>query len=348
MHVLVTGGAGYIGAHTAVELLAAGHQVTIVDNLCNSHAEAIDRIGAISGTTPAFFRMDVRDTPALQAVLQGSGIDAVIHFAGLKAVGESVRLPLAYYDNNVAGSLSLLKAMDAAGVRTFVFSSSATVYGPDAPVPYREDMPLGTASNPYGNSKIMVERMLVDLCRADTRWRAAALRYFNPIGAHPSGLIGEDPQGIPNNLLPFVTQVAIGQREELAIFGGDYETPDGTCIRDYLHVVDLARGHLAALDALTADHDSPAGLRAWNLGTGRGTSVLEIVRTFEAVTGAHVPYRIAPRRDGDLPAFWADPSLAKQELQWRATHTLEDMLRDAWRWQSNNPDGYNSTTHSSH
>ncbi|RMX04181.1 UDP-glucose 4-epimerase GalE [Corticibacter populi] len=341
MNVLVTGGAGYIGAHTVVELLQADHQVTVLDNLCNSSPIALERIARITGQRAHFIEGDVRDTALLTQVLQERQVNAVIHFAGLKAVGESVQKPIAYYDNNVTGSISLLKAMTAAGVRQLVFSSSATVYGPLAPVPYREDMPLGQASNPYGSSKIMVEQILADLCHADAGWSVAALRYFNPIGAHESGLIGEDPQGIPNNLLPFVTQVAVGRRPELAIFGGDYDTPDGTCIRDYLHVVDLARGHLSALQKLgQATAGTGLGLKAWNLGTGQGTSVLDIVRTFETVTSRPVPYRIAPRRAGDLAAFWADAALAASELGWQATRTLEDMLRDAWRWQSKNPQGY--------
>lgn len=352
MHILVTGGAGFIGAHTIVELLQAGHQVHAVDNLCNSSAQAFERIASITGKTPGFTQADVRDTETLTSLLQTQAIDAVIHFAGLKAVGESVQQPLRYYDNNVAGSLSLLKAMEAAEVRNLVFSSSATVYGPLAPVPYQESMPLGVASNPYGASKIMVEQCLADLCAADPRWSVAALRYFNPIGAHPSGLIGEDPQGIPNNLLPFITQVAVGRRSHLSIFGGDYDTPDGTCLRDYLHVVDLAKGHLAALAKLAdlaasnphagTPSASGSGLKAWNLGTGKGSSVLEIVHAFERVNATTIPYQIAPRREGDLPAFWADASAAKQELQWQAHLQLDDMVRDAWHWQSSNPQGYGS------
>ncbi|THU01462.1 UDP-glucose 4-epimerase GalE [Lampropedia puyangensis] len=344
MQILVTGGAGYIGAHTVVALLQAGHAVHVVDNLSNSHASAIERIAEIAHVRPAFTQADVRDTQAMTALLQQDATDAVIHFAGLKAVGESVQRPLAYYDNNVAGSFSLLKAMQAAQVRTLVFSSSATVYGPLAPVPYQETMPLGVASNPYGTSKIMVEQCLADLCASDTRWSVAALRYFNPIGAHPSGLIGEDPQGIPNNLLPFITQVAVGRRAQLSIFGGDYDTPDGTCLRDYLHVMDLAQGHLAALNALSLTGEANAlhgrGLQAWNLGTGKGTSVLEMVRTFERINGMTIPYAIAPRREGDLPAFWADASLAAQQLGWHAQLGLEEMVRDAWHWQSRNPQGY--------
>lgn len=352
MHILVTGGAGYIGAHTVVELLQAGHQVHVLDNLCNSSAKALERIHSITGHNAGFTQADIRDTATLTALLQSQGIEAVIHFAGLKAVGESVQQPLRYYDNNVAGSLSLLKAMEAAQVRSLVFSSSATVYGPLAPVPYQESMPLGIASNPYGASKIMVEQCLADLCAADLRWSVAALRYFNPIGAHSSGLIGEDPQGIPNNLLPFITQVAVGRRSHLSVFGDDYDTPDGTCLRDYLHVVDLAKGHLAALSQLAklaaensrADSAQPvgSGLKAWNLGTGKGSSVLEIVRAFEQVNGITIPYQMAARRDGDLPAFWADASLADQELQWQAGLQLEDMVRDAWHWQSLNPQGYDS------
>ncbi|KAF1019842.1 MAG: UDP-glucose 4-epimerase [Paracidovorax wautersii] len=335
MQILVTGGAGYIGSHTVVELLQSGHEVVVFDNLCNSSDRVLARIEQITGRRPTLVVGDVRDRAALDAVFQAHAIDAVIHFAGLKAVGESVKKPLAYYENNVSGSVTLAQAMAAAGVFKLVFSSSATVYGPDAPVPYVETMPLGRASNPYGASKIMTEQILADLCLADERWQVALLRYFNPIGAHASGLIGEDPKGIPNNLLPFVTQVAVGQRAELSIFGGDYDTQDGTCVRDYLHVVDLARGHLKALEKLG---DAP-GARAYNLGTGQGVSVLQIVGTFEAVTGQKVPYRVVPRRAGDLAAFWADAAKAEAELGWRATHTLDDMMRDAWRWQSGNPQG---------
>ncbi|MFT4192801.1 MAG: UDP-glucose 4-epimerase GalE [Comamonas sp.] len=337
--VLVTGGAGYIGSHTVVELLNHGFEVVIYDSLVNASAAVLPRLAAITGRTPVFVQGDVRDEAALDAVFARHRIDAVIHFAGLKAVGESVGRPLDYYDVNLGGSIALFKAMGRAGVFRLVFSSSATVYGPDAPVPYRETMPLGRASNPYGASKIMVEQVLADLCRADLRWAVAALRYFNPIGAHISGLIGEDPKGIPNNLLPFVTQVAVGKREQLSIFGGDYDTADGTCVRDYLHVSDLAEGHLRALESLFGDQPR-LGAQAYNLGTGAGVSVLQIVAAFEEATGQKVPYQIVPRRDGDLPAFWADAAKAEQALGWRATRTLTDMMRDAWRWQSGNPNGF--------
>ncbi|MFT6550452.1 MAG: UDP-glucose 4-epimerase [Zhongshania marina] len=333
--ILVTGGAGYIGSHTVVELQAAGHDVVIVDNLVNSNSVVLKRIANITGVEPVFIEADVRDADALAGVFSSHKIDAVIHFAGLKAVGESVEQPLRYYENNVNGTMVLCQAMANAGVFKLVFSSSATVYGSDAPVPYEESMPLGQPSSPYGASKAMTERMLADLCASDARWAVAALRYFNPIGAHESGLIGEDPQGIPNNLMPFISRVAVGKLEELSVFGGDYDTPDGTCIRDYLHVVDLAAGHCRSLMAL----DKP-GLHAFNLGAGKGVSVLEMVKAFEAVTGKPVPYKIAPRRQGDLPAFWANAEKAKRELAWEAGSSLEKMMADTWRWQSTNPNGY--------
>ncbi|MDX9706035.1 MAG: UDP-glucose 4-epimerase GalE [Azospira sp.] len=335
MKVLVTGGAGYIGSHTCVELLAAGFDVLVLDNLCNARPEALARVARIAGRAPEFVRGDVRDGDALSRLFAAADIDAVIHFAGLKAVGESVEQPLAYYDNNVNGSLALLKAMDAAGVRTLVFSSSATVYGEPATLPIREDFPL-SATNPYGRSKLMVEDALRDLAQADARWRFAILRYFNPVGAHESGLIGEDPADIPNNLMPFVSQVAVGRRPELTIFGNDYPTPDGTGVRDYIHVVDLARGHLKALAAL---RERPGVLTA-NLGTGRGYSVLEMVAAFARASGRTVPYRIAPRRSGDIATCYADPAYAADVLGWRAEFDLDRMCADAWRWQSMNPAGY--------
>lgn len=334
-HILVTGGAGYIGSHTVVELLAAGLEVTIFDNLANSSRVVLERLRQISGQSPAFVEGDIRDKAALRTLFDSRSIDAVIHFAGLKAVGESIEQPLRYYDNNVNGTLVLCEAMNDAGVRRLIFSSSATVYGSEAPVPYREDMPLGRATNPYGASKAMIERVLDDLCIADSRWSVAALRYFNPIGAHPSGLIGEDPKGIPNNLMPFISRVAVGKLPELAIFGRDYDTPDGSCIRDYLHVCDLAEGHRKALRAL----ENP-GFQVYNLGTGRGYSVIEMVETFERVTGQAVPHRFAPRRDGDLPEVWANADKAKAELGWSADTPLEKMMEDTWRWQRNNPEGY--------
>ncbi|MCK2183041.1 UDP-glucose 4-epimerase GalE [Halomonas getboli] len=335
MRVLVTGGAGYIGSHTAVELLEAGHDVVVVDNLCNGSEVALQRIEEITGKGVDFARADIRDREAMDAVFAKHDIDAVIHFAGLKAVGESVGKPLAYYENNVNGTLVLCQAMEAAGVRRIVFSSSATVYGSEAPVPYVETTPRGTTSNPYGTSKAMVEKLLEDLVVADERWSVTLLRYFNPIGAHPSGKIGEDPRGIPNNLMPFIAQVAVGRRDELTIFGNDYETADGTCERDYLHVVDLAVGHLKALEVA-----GDPGISVYNLGTGQGISVLEMVNSFTRVTDVPVPYRFGARRAGDLPAFWADASKARKELGWVAEKTLDDMMTDTWRWQSGNPEGY--------
>lgn len=336
MKVLVTGGAGYIGSHTCVELMQAGFDVLVLDNLCNSHAAVLERIERIAGTRPDFVNADVRDEAALRNIFAQHQFDAVIHFAGLKAVGESVEKPLDYYDNNVQGALSLCRAMAAAGVGTLVFSSSATVYGNAAPMPLREDAPLGP-TNPYGHSKWMVERILGDLAASDPRaWRVALLRYFNPVGAHPSGLIGEDPQGVPNNLMPNIAQVAVGVRDRVRIFGSDYPTRDGTGIRDYIHVVDLARGHLAALEALRRDG---RGFTV-NLGTGRGISVLEAVRAFERASGRTIPTEKVARRAGDVAESYADPSLAERLLGWKAVHGIDDMCRDTWRWQSQNPHGY--------
>lgn len=333
--LLVTGGAGYIGSHTVVELLNAGYQVVIVDSLVNSSLDALSRIASITGKEPVFIQADVRNEKALDAIFNNYSIDTVIHFAGLKAVGESVKQPLEYYENNVQGSVALCKAMQRAEVFSLVFSSSATVYGEDAPVPYVETCPRGHTSNPYGTSKSMVEQVLSDLVRADSRWSMVLLRYFNPIGAHPSGLIGEDPQGIPNNLMPFIAQVAVGRLSELSIFGDDYPTDDGTCERDYLHVVDLALGHVCALQC----SDQP-GTHIFNLGTGQPVSVKAMIKAFEQASGQPLPYRIAPRREGDLAAFWADASRAEAQLNWKATKTLEDMMQDTWRWQSMNPRGY--------
>ncbi len=332
-HYLVTGGLGYIGSHTCVELLAAGHRVTIIDNLSNSKIAVLDRIAQIAGRRPAFVQADVRDHAALGKAL--AGCNAVIHFAGLKAVGESVEKPLEYYSNNVAGSIALCEAMAQAGVKSLVFSSSATVYGDPHAVPIREHFPL-SATNPYGRSKLMIEDVLRDVVKADAGWRVALLRYFNPVGAHASGLIGEDPNGLPNNLMPYVAQVAVGKLACLSVFGNDYPTPDGTGVRDYIHVVDLAKGHLAALAALGKD----GGLLTVNLGTGRGYSVLEMVKAFEAASGRPVNYRIAPRRAGDIAQCYADPALAAQVLGWRAEKDLAAMCADAWRWQSRNPRGY--------
>lgn len=336
MKVLVTGGAGYIGSHTCVELMQAGFEVIVLDNLCNSHAAALERVARIAGRRADFEKADVRDTDALSRIFARHRFDAVIHFAGLKAVGESVEKPLEYYDNNVQGALSLCRAMAEASVGTLVFSSSATVYGNAAPMPLREDAPLGP-TNPYGQSKLMVEKILGDLATSNPQaWRIALLRYFNPVGAHTSGLIGEDPQGIPNNLMPNIAQVAVGMRDRVRIFGSDYPTRDGTGIRDYIHVVDLARGHLAALEALRREG---SGLTV-NLGTGRGISVLEAVRAFERASGRTIPTEKVARRAGDVAESYADPSLAERVLGWKAVFGIDDMCRDTWRWQSMNPHGY--------
>jgi UDP-glucose 4-epimerase len=318
-----------------VELLAAGHDVTVLDNLSNSSERALERVRAITGRPLGFVHADLRDGAALRELVVPDRFDAVIHFAGLKAVGESVQKPVEYYDNNVAGSLRLLEAMQAAGLRRIVFSSSATVYGDPASVPIREDFPL-SATNPYGRTKLFIEEILRDQQRADPRWDVVLLRYFNPVGAHPSGLIGEDPAGIPNNLLPYISQVAVGKLERLNVWGDDYPTPDGTGVRDYIHVVDLALGHLAALER----PEPQGGVRVFNLGTGRGCSVLDMVRAFERASGRPIPYRIAPRRPGDVATCYADPALAAQQLGWRATRDVDAMCADAWRWQSGNPRGY--------
>jgi UDP-glucose 4-epimerase len=335
MNIFVTGGAGYIGSHTCVELLAAGHAVTVFDNFCNSHPESLARVARIAGRAPTLIRGDVRERAALVAALHSSGAEAVIHFAGLKAVGESVEQPLAYYDNNVVGTLRLLEAMHETGVKTLVFSSSATVYGDPQRLPLTEDHPL-SATNPYGRSKLMIEDILRDVYRSDAAWRFGILRYFNPVGAHASGLIGEDPQGIPNNLMPYVAQVAVGRREYLNVWGDDYATPDGTGVRDYIHVVDLALGHLAALERLR-DH---AECLTVNLGTGRGYSVLEMAAAFSRASGREVPYRIGPRRAGDIASCYADPALAERLLGWKALRGIDDMCADGWRWQSQNPQGF--------
>ena len=327
-NILVTGGTGYIGSHTAIELMAAGHETFIIDNLCNSKASVVDRIERVIGRRPGFAPIDVRDRPALRKLLAARRFDAVIHFAGLKAVGESVEKPLAYYDNNVSGSVALFECMAEAGLKTIVFSSSATVYGEPASVPIREDFPL-SPGNPYGRSKLMIEEILRDTAASDPGWRVALLRYFNPVGAHASGLIGEDPNGVPSNLMPHIAQVAVGRLKELPVYGSDYPTPDGTGIRDYIHVVDLARGHLAALNALRG---RPGALTI-NLGTGRGYSVLDVVRTFAAASGRAVPYRIVGRRPGDIAQCYADPALAREALGWRAQLGLDAMCADTWRWQ---------------
>ena len=336
MSILVTGGAGYIGSHTCVELLNAGHQVTVFDNFCNSHPESLARVERITGKPVGLVRGDVRDGAALVAALRESRAEAVIHFAGLKAVGESVAKPLLYYDVNICGTLRLLEAMAECAVKTLVFSSSATVYGDPQRLPLTEDHPL-SATNPYGRSKLMIEDILRDLHASDPSWRVGLLRYFNPVGAHASGLIGEDPQGIPNNLLPFVAQVAAGRREFLNVWGDDYATPDGTGVRDYLHVVDLALGHVKALARLR-DH---AECLTVNLGTGVGYSVLDMVRAFERASGRKVPYRIVGRRPGDIAACYANPAQAEALLGWRAKLGIDEMCVDTWRWQEANPDGLN-------
>ena len=333
--LLVTGGAGYIGSHTVVELLGAGHDVVILDNFSNSSPKVVDRIEEIAGRRPQLVEGDAGDRSTLQQLLSRHRIDATIHFAGYKAVGESVAKPLAYYGNNVGGTVVLLECLEEAGARRFVFSSSATVYGDPASVPIREDFPTGPTT-PYGRTKWYIEHMLNDLAVASPDWSIGILRYFNPVGAHVSGRIGENPRGIPNNLMPFVTQVAVGKRPQLSVFGGDYPTPDGTGVRDYIHVVDLALGHLAALEKVAR------GKGAWtiNLGTGIGYSVLDIVKAFEKASGRPIPYQIVDRRPGDVAQCYADPSLAAQELGWRATRDLQTMCADSWRWQEGNPEGY--------
>ena len=334
MRLLVTGGAGYIGSHTCVELLAAGFDVAVYDNFSNSSPEALSRVEKITGKSVTMIEGDVRDRAALETALRQNRCDAVIHFAGLKAVGESVEKPLVYYENNVAGTLSLLQAMKTAGVTTFVFSSSATVYGEPQRLPLAEDHPL-SVTNPYGRTKLAIEEILRDLYHAEPGWRIGILRYFNPVGAHESGLIGENPRGVPNNLMPFVAQVAVGRRDRLAIWGNDYPTPDGTGVRDYIHVVDLARGHLKALEHL----DRPQCF-AVNLGTGKGYSVFDVVRAFENASGRSIPYQIASRRLGDVAACYADPGLAESFLGWKAERDLSAMCHDHWRWQSKNPEGF--------
>ena len=335
MKVFITGGAGYIGSHTCVELLNAGHDVAVYDNFCNSQQEALVRVERITGKAVKLYVGDIRDAAALTEALQESGATAVVHFAGLKAVGESVDNPLAYYDNNVVGTLRLLQAMEACGVKRLVFSSSATVYGDPQQLPIPEGHALST-TNPYGQTKLVIEEMLRDLHRSDSSWRFAVLRYFNPVGAHSSGLIGEDPQGTPNNLMPFVTQVAVGRREALNVWGDDYNTPDGTGVRDYIHVVDLALGHLKALERL----EQHAGCEAINLGTGVGYSVLDMLKAFEVACGKTLPYKVAPRRAGDIAACYANADKAQSLLGWKAERDLKAMCDDGWRWQSANPHGY--------
>lgn len=336
MRVLVTGGAGYIGSHTVLALLEAGHEVEIVDSFDNSKPSVIPRLEELSGQPLKAHHFDLVDRERTEQLFSSSTFDAVIHFAGFKAVGESVEKPLDYYDNNLNSTLSLVRAMAAHGIRRLVFSSSATVYGDQAVVPFQEKFPT-SATSPYGWTKVFIEQILEDLAASDPSWRVGLLRYFNPVGAHPSGRIGEDPQGIPNNLVPFIAQVAVGRRDELSVWGDDYLTPDGTCLRDYIHVTDLAAGHVAALERIST-WEQPVGI--WNLGTGRGTSVLEMVAAFSRAVGRDLPYRIAPRRAGDIAESYADPSLAHRELGWEATRTIDDMCADTWRWQSANPQGF--------
>ena len=340
MKILVTGGAGYIGSHTVVELLNAGHDVVVVDNLCNSSKKSLARVKKITGKPVAFYKVDIRDAKRLNAVLDKEGpFGAAIHFAALKAVGESTKIPLKYYNNNLGGTFTLLQCLGDHGCKNIVFSSSATVYGEPKSVPIREDFPTPGCTNPYGWTKLMMEQVFKDVQKADPEWNVILLRYFNPIGAHKSGLIGEDPAGIPNNLLPYVAQVAVGRRAELNVFGNDYPTPDGTGIRDYIHVVDLAIGHLKAIEKL--EKNPQLGLKIYNLGTGNGYSVLQVVKAFEKASKRPVPYKICPRRPGDIAECWADPSLAAQELGWKAERGIDEMCADAWRWQKKNPYGYN-------
>ena len=334
MKVLLTGGAGYIGSHTVVEMYAAGHDVVVVDNYYNSSPKAVKRVESIVGKSVPVYEADVADEAAMDRIFAEQRIDAVVHFAGYKAVGESVRKPLEYYQNNIGSTLTLLRCMKKAGVKKLIFSSSATVYGTPEICPITEESPTGNCSNPYGWTKYMIEVILRDYCVADPDMQVILLRYFNPVGAHESGRIGEDPSGIPNNLMPYVTQVAVGKLKELSVFGNDYPTHDGTGVRDFIHVVDLARGHVAALGY------EKKGAAVFNLGTGTGYSVLDLVKAFERVNGVPVPFKIAPRREGDIATCFADPTKAEAELGWRATHDLDDMVRDAWRWQSQNPKGY--------
>ncbi|MDC0610887.1 UDP-glucose 4-epimerase GalE [Vibrio sp.] len=336
MNILVTGGLGYIGSHTCVQMVLSGMTPVIVDNLCNANIEVLNRIEQLCGVRPVFFEGDIRDEDFLDNVFRSQSISAVIHFAGLKSVGESVSMPVEYYDNNVNGTLVLLRAMQRAQVKSIIFSSSATVYGDPATVPLYEHSPTGNTTNPYGSSKWMVEKCLSDLVLSDASWSVTLLRYFNPVGAHPSGTMGEDPKGTPNNLMPFIAQVAVGRRDKVSVFGADYPTHDGTGVRDYIHVLDLADGHVAALLKISQLH----GLHVFNLGTGKGTSVLEMINAFASACNKPIPYEICPRRPGDIAQCWASTDKAEQELDWKATRTLSDMARDSWNWQSNNPNGY--------
>ncbi len=335
MRILVTGAAGYIGSHTCLELLQAGYEVVAIDNLANSKEESLRRVQELAGKSLQFHRVDLLDKESLNLIFKSNPIDAVIHFAGLKAVGESVAFPLSYYHNNVVGTIVLCEVMGSNGVKNIVFSSSATVYGDPPELPIREDFPLAPA-NPYGQTKLMIEQILQDIYVSDNDWSISILRYFNPVGAHPSGRIGEDPDGIPNNLLPFIAQVAVGKLAELSVFGYDYPTPDGTGVRDYIHIVDLAAGHVKALPMLMENK----GVMIYNLGTGRGQSVLEMIKGVERASGKAIPFKIAGRRPGDIAACYADPSLANRELGWKAERTVDDMCADTWRWQSQNPNGY--------
>ena len=336
MNVLVTGGAGYIGSHTCVELLESGYGVVVIDNLCNSNPKSLDRVRELTGKEVKFYEGDVRDEELLRKIFQENEIGCVIHFAGLKAVGESVAMPWRYYDNNLNSTLVLTKVMEEAGMQNIIFSSSATVYTADNEMPLRETSRTGNCTNPYGWTKYMTEQILTGMANADAKWSIALLRYFNPIGAHISGRIGEDPRGIPNNLMPYITQVAVGRRPQLSVFGNDYDTPDGTGVRDYIHVVDLAKGHVAAVKYVT-EH---TGVEVFNLGTGCGYSVLDMVKTFQEVNNVPVPYVIAERRPGDIGTCYADPAKSAEKLGWKAEKTLADMCRDSWRWQSTNPMGY--------
>lgn len=336
MLIFVTGGAGFIGTHTLVELYKAGHQAVVVDNLSNSNEKALQRVAELTGCEIPFYKVDIRDRKALAEVLDQYHFDACIHFAGLKAVGESVAKPWEYYDNNITGTLVLLDELRRHNCRNLIFSSSATVYGDPEIIPITEACPKGHCTNPYGQTKSMLEEIMMDMQKADPAWNIVLLRYFNPIGAHPSGRIGENPNGIPNNLMPYITQVAVGKRAELGVFGNDYDTPDGTGVRDYIHVVDLANGHVSALAAI----ERQCGLAIYNLGTGHGYSVLDVVKAFEKSTGMPVPYSIKPRRAGDIATCYSNPAKAAQELSWTAQYDIEDMCRDAWNWQKNNPNGY--------
>lgn len=336
MKILVTGGAGFIGSHTLIELHHAGHEVVVIDNLCNSNPKSLERVSAISGAVIPFMQVDIRDRKGLEEVFEQFTFDAVIHFAGLKAVGESVEKPWEYYENNISGTLTLLDVMRQHGCKNIIFSSSATVYGDPAEIPITEECPKGHCTNPYGQTKSMLEEIMIDMQKADSEWNIVLLRYFNPIGAHPSGRIGENPNGIPNNLMPYITQVAVGKRPELGVFGNDYDTHDGTGVRDYIHVVDLAKGHVCALKAI----EQKCGLAIYNLGTGHGYSVLDIVNAFTRVNDVSVPYSIKPRRAGDIATCYSNPAKAERELGWKAQYGIEEMCRDSWNWQKNNPNGY--------